>query len=50
MIVCDPDRVRGVLLNLYTNAAKFTKSGHIALTVGGVRVGGWVGDASWGLV
>jgi len=32
-IVCDPDRVRGVLLNLYTNAAKFTKTGHIGLRV-----------------
>lgn len=26
-IVADPDRVRGILLNLYTNAAKFTKRG-----------------------
>lgn len=32
-IVCDPDRVRGVLLNLYTNAAKFTKTGHIGMRV-----------------
>ena len=33
VIVCDPDRVRGILLNLYTNAAKFTKTGHISLRV-----------------
>lgn len=32
-VICDPDRVRGILLNLYTNAAKFTKSGHICLRV-----------------
>uniref|UniRef100_A0A7R9VZ96 histidine kinase n=1 Tax=Chlamydomonas euryale TaxID=1486919 RepID=A0A7R9VZ96_9CHLO len=32
-VLCDPDRVRGILLNLYTNAAKFTKRGHIQLRV-----------------
>ena len=36
-VLCDPDRVRGVLLNLYTNAAKFTKSGHIGLRVSEVQ-------------
>ncbi len=36
-IMCDPDRVRGILLNLYTNAAKFTKQGHIGLRVQEVR-------------
>ena len=33
LVVGDPDRLRGILLNLYTNAAKFTKQGSIALRV-----------------
>lgn len=32
-ILADPDRLSGVLLNLYTNAAKFTKQGNILLRV-----------------
>ncbi len=33
VVLGDPGRVRGVLLNLYTNAAKFTKKGAISLKV-----------------
>lgn len=29
VVLADPDRVSGVLLNLYTNAAKFTRQGSI---------------------
>lgn len=32
-VLGDPDRLRGILLNLYTNAAKFTRQGAIALRV-----------------
>lgn len=32
-VLCDADRLRGVLLNLATNAAKFTRTGHICLRV-----------------
>lgn len=32
-VMGDPDRLCGILLNLYTNAAKFTKRGFIALRV-----------------
>ena len=35
VLLGDPDRVRGILLNLSTNAAKFTKKGHIAMKVSG---------------
>ena len=33
VLLGDPDRVRGILLNLSTNAAKFTKKGHITMKV-----------------
>jgi len=33
MVLADPLRVRQVLLNIYSNAAKFTDSGHIKLRV-----------------
>jgi signal transduction histidine kinase len=33
MVMGDPLRIRQVLLNLYSNAAKFTESGHIKLKV-----------------
>ncbi|GFH18512.1 uncharacterized protein HaLaN_15331 [Haematococcus lacustris] len=32
-VTCDPDRVKGILLNLYTNAVKFTRAGHVGLRV-----------------
>ena len=35
VLLGDPDRVRGILLNLSTNAAKFTKKGHITMKVSG---------------
>lgn len=33
LVVGDPDRLRGILLNLYTNAAKFTRKGALALHI-----------------
>ena len=33
VLLGDPDRVRGILLNLSTNAAKFTKKGDITMKV-----------------
>lgn len=33
VVMGDSDRLRGILLNLYTNAAKFTKQGFIGLRV-----------------
>ena len=32
-VMGDPDRLRGILLNLYTNAAKFTRKGGLALHI-----------------
>ena len=33
-LIGDSDRLKGILLNLYTNAAKFTRRGAISLKVG----------------
>ncbi|CAG9461840.1 unnamed protein product [Pedinophyceae sp. YPF-701] len=38
-VMSDPDRLRGILLNLMTNAVKFTKQGHIFVRVRVVRQG-----------
>lgn len=54
VLLGDPDRVRGILLNLSTNAAKFTKKGHITMKVGLLNRSGAVlcsrphFKASWG--
>lgn len=40
-VLCDADRLRGVLLNLATNAAKFTRKGHICLRVREVPADGY---------
>ena len=40
VLLGDPDRVRGILLNLSTNAAKFTKKGHITMKVSGPSIAG----------
>jgi signal transduction histidine kinase/CheY-like chemotaxis protein len=38
-VLCDGDRIRGILLNLYSNAAKFTRKGTIQLRIRRVEPG-----------
>lgn len=43
----DPDRLKGVLLNLYSNAAKFTRAGFLAvrtrkITLAELQAGGFI--------
>jgi len=39
VVLADSDRLRGVILNLMTNAVKFTKRGHIGVRVSVMRAG-----------